>query len=88
VAAIATALLSTGCGLHVADHMCEPSEYPATAVGSYAANICVSKGKEPPAGYVRFPKGKVPQYVDDKWDKYWHHHALDKNGRVIPAVTK
>lgn len=36
-------------------------------------------------GFVRYPKGRVPQQVDDKWDVYWRTHTLDKNGKIIDA---
>ncbi|MEU8527111.1 hypothetical protein AB0C77_16165 [Streptomyces sp. NPDC048629] len=48
-------------------------------------SACVSDEQEPPAGYVRYPAGKVPEQVGDKWDMYWHTHTLDKDGKIIDA---
>jgi hypothetical protein len=46
-------------------------------------SACVSDGEEPAAGYARYPRGKVPQEVGDKWDVYWETHTLDENGKII-----
>ncbi|CAM5344881.1 hypothetical protein SHIRM173S_10260 [Streptomyces hirsutus] len=45
----------------------------------------MSDKKEPPTGFARYPEGKVPQQVDDKWDVYWGTHTLDKDGNIIDA---
>jgi hypothetical protein len=63
--------------------MCESDEYPVQAVGAPGSGMCVTKGDEPAAGYVRYPAGEVPQLVDDKWDLYWRDHALDADGKLI-----
>lgn len=34
---------------------------------------------------MKYPRGKVPQEVDDKWDTYWRTHTVDENGRVVDA---
>jgi hypothetical protein len=34
---------------------------------------------------VKYPEGKVPEYVDDEWDLYWNEHKLDENGRESVA---
>lgn len=81
VAGIVTAFLATGCSMQ--DSICRSEEYPVKAVGSTTGQTCVPDGKEPPSGYVRFPKGKVPEHVDDKWDKYWSKVVLDKNGDIV-----
>jgi hypothetical protein len=78
VAGVAGLALAGGCGFHEA--ICASGEYPVAAVGS-TGRACVTNGQEPPAGYVRFPSGKVPKYVDDQWDRYWDEHVLDENGR-------
>ncbi|GHB32950.1 hypothetical protein GCM10010331_19860 [Streptomyces xanthochromogenes] len=77
--AAAAFLVVTGCSTQ--DAICGDGEYPVLNVGS-AGRACVDKKQEPPAGYVRFPKGKVPEHVDDKWDKYWQTHTLDKSGKI------
>lgn len=74
------ALLTAGCSLQ--DAMCGGGEYPVMTVGS-TGSACVPNGEDPPKGYVRFPKGKVPEHVGDKWDTYWETHSVDENGRII-----
>ena len=39
----------------------------------------------PPSGYARYPKGKVPKHVDDKWDTYWQTHTVDAKGNITAA---
>lgn len=90
VAGIATAFLTTGCSMREA--ICGSNQYPVKAVGNKTGGACQDKGKEPPAGYVRFPEGKVPRYVDDEWDRYWHTVIVDSNGNIVsspptPAAT-
>jgi hypothetical protein len=80
VAGIVTAFLVTGCSTQ--ERVCEPEEYPVKAVEGTGGS-CVANGKEPPKGSVRYPKGKVPEYVDDKWDKYWRKVVFDKNGHIV-----
>jgi hypothetical protein len=75
-------LLTGGC---TSDGICGSTQYPVTQVRGGGGGDCVDKGKEPPAGYTRYPEGKVPQQVDDKWDKYWMEHSLDEKGREIPG---
>ncbi|HEV7627665.1 MAG TPA: hypothetical protein VGO89_14315 [Streptomyces sp.] len=81
VAGIVTAFLATGCSMQ--DRVCRSEEYPVKAVGSTTGQTCVANDKEPPKGYVRYPEGKVPEHVDDKWDKYWSNVVLDKNGDIV-----
>ncbi|MFI8192441.1 SCO0607 family lipoprotein [Streptomyces sp. NPDC085946] len=75
----AGALSLTGCSLQ--DAVCGGGHYPVAAVGYEGGGDCVPEGEEPPEGYVRYPEGKVPEHVGDKWDEYWNEHALDENGR-------
>ncbi|MEU6222572.1 hypothetical protein [Streptomyces sp. NPDC047042] len=73
----------TGCsGFEYTENICADDEYPVLTVGSTGSS-CVSDKEEPPAGSVRYPEGKVPQEVDDKWDVYWATHTLDKDGNII-----
>ncbi len=72
-------LLVTGCSTQ--DAICGGDEYPVLNVGS-AGRACVDKKQEPPQGYVRFPQGKVPEHVGDKWDKYWRTHTVDRSGTI------
>lgn len=83
----ATAVALTGCaGLQYEEHICSSGEYPVMSVGG-TGSACVSDGQEPPAGFVRYPEGKVPQKVGDTWDLYWDTHTLDKNGNIIDAPS-
>nr|WP_229695541.1 hypothetical protein [Streptomyces lacrimifluminis] len=73
----------TGCsGFEYVENVCGSDEYPVLSVGSTGSS-CVSDKEEPPAGSVRYPKGKVPQEVGDKWDVYWETHTFDKDGKII-----
>jgi hypothetical protein len=80
-AGLAALLLTGGCTFQ--DAMCSDGEYPVKAVDSTTGGACVKDGEEPPAGYVRYPAGKVPKHVDDEWDKYWNEHRLNKDGQEI-----
>ncbi|MFJ3231848.1 SCO0607 family lipoprotein [Streptomyces sp. NPDC086787] len=83
VLACAVAALSlTGCSTQ--DAICGDGEYPAMTVGA-TGTTCVADGHQPPKGYTRYPEGKVPEHVDDKWDKYWQSHTVDKDGKIIKA---
>ncbi|NJP31940.1 SCO0607 family lipoprotein [Micromonospora thermarum] len=77
VAGLATLSLVGGCAFREA--VCGSDHYPVKAVNS-TGSTCVKKGEQPPQGYVRYPDGKVPKYVDDEWDRYWREHRLDENG--------
>ncbi|WP_326602812.1 SCO0607 family lipoprotein [Streptomyces sp. NBC_01800] len=79
----AAALLATGCSAQ--DASCGGGEYPVLAVGS-SGGACVPFGDEPPKGYTRYPKGKVPQHVGDKWDTYWETRTVDENGKIIESA--
>ncbi|GKQ35312.1 SCO0607 family lipoprotein [Streptomyces sp. A012304] len=78
----AAAVLLSGCSLKEAS--CGGGEYPVLAVGS-TGSACVPNGEEPPEGYARYPEGKVPEYVGDKWDTYWSTHTLDEKGNIVEA---
>ncbi|GGV90276.1 hypothetical protein GCM10015535_45990 [Streptomyces gelaticus] len=80
LAAATVAVLTTGCSMQ--DAICSGGEYPVMTIGG-TGSACVSDDEDPPKGYVRYPKGKVPEHVDDKWDMYWRTHSVDKNGRII-----
>ncbi|GGS52559.1 hypothetical protein AB0E75_16980 [Streptomyces griseoviridis] len=83
LAAGAALLALTGCaGFEYRENICGGGEYPVLAVGS-SGSACVADAEEPPAGYARYPEGKVPKQVDDKWDVYWNTHTLDENGKLI-----
>ncbi|MFI0938564.1 SCO0607 family lipoprotein [Streptomyces sp. NPDC021020] len=83
LAGSAVAALTAACSVDLRDAICGSDEYPVAAVGSAGGGSCVPDKEQPPKGSVRYPEGKVPQHVDDKWDKYWQDHALDANGRLI-----
>ncbi|MFF1647286.1 SCO0607 family lipoprotein [Streptomyces sp. NPDC058240] len=80
LASVTVAALTTGCSLE--DAICGGGEYPVMTIGS-TGSACVPDDEDPPKGYVRYPKGKVPEHVDDKWDKYWRTHSVDKDGRIV-----
>ncbi|MEU7908080.1 SCO0607 family lipoprotein [Actinoplanes sp. NPDC049118] len=78
--ALAATLLAAGCSWNEA--ICRGDEYPVAAVGSTGRD-CVPEDQEPPAGYVRFPDGKVPKHVGDEWDEYWKTHVIDETGAIV-----
>ncbi len=80
LAGAAAAAALTGCSME--DATCGGGEYPVLRVGG-SGSACQPDGEEPPKGYARYPEGKVPEHVGDKWDKYWSYHTLDKNGKII-----
>ncbi|WP_240119245.1 MULTISPECIES: SCO0607 family lipoprotein [unclassified Streptomyces] len=83
LASAAAVVALTGCaGVAYKEDVCSSGEYPVLSVGG-TGSACVSDKTEPPSGFVRYPEGKVPQQVDDKWDKYWDTHTLDKDGHII-----
>ncbi|MGW2426097.1 SCO0607 family lipoprotein [Streptomyces sp. NPDC001709] len=86
VAVSVSAALGLGAcsGLEYREDVCSSGEYPVMAVGS-TGSACVAEGKKPPKGFVRYPQGKVPKQVDDKWDRYWNTHTLDTEGNIIDA---
>ncbi|MFF0425128.1 SCO0607 family lipoprotein [Streptomyces sp. NPDC004520] len=85
LASAAAVVSLTGCaGLEYKEDVCSSGEYPVLSVGG-TGSACVPDKQEPPAGFVRYPEGKVPQQVDDKWDVYWNTHTLDKDGNIIDA---
>ncbi|WP_261719164.1 hypothetical protein [Streptomyces sp. FZ201] len=81
--AAAAALTLTGCsGLEFRESICSDGYYPVQPVNS-AGGDCRKDGEEPGEGNFRYPEGKVPQYVDDKWDVYWRSHSMDEHGNII-----
>ena len=81
VAGATMALLVGGCSTQ--DRICGSGEYPVKAVGSANGGACQPNGQQPPAGYVRYPAGKVPERVGDKWDTYWDTVVVDSNGTIV-----
>lgn len=80
LSAVAAAVALTGCSFQ--GDICSEGEYPVMTVGN-TGSACAKDGEEPPKGYVRYPEGKVPQKVDDKWDVYWRTHAVDEDGNIV-----
>ncbi|MEU0133098.1 hypothetical protein ABZ172_03510 [Streptomyces sp. NPDC006296] len=75
----------TGCaGMEYREAICSGGEYPVLSVGG-TGSACVPDKEQPPAGFARYPEGKVPQQVDDKWDVYWNTHTVDEDGNTIDA---
>lgn len=83
LASAAAVVALTGCSGYV-EATCGGGEYPVMTVGG-TGSACVKDSEAPPKGYTRYPEGKVPKHVDDKWDVYWRTHTLDKNGDIIDA---
>ncbi|MEU2231689.1 SCO0607 family lipoprotein [Streptomyces vietnamensis] len=85
LAGSAAVVTLTGCaGIEYQEGICNSGGHPAMPVGG-TGSACVSDGQEPPAGFVRYPEGKVPQQVGDKWDVHRDTHADDKDGDIIDA---
>ncbi|MFF0558210.1 SCO0607 family lipoprotein [Streptomyces sp. NPDC004266] len=82
-AGLTSALLLTGCGFQIHDRVCSPGQYPVKAVGNATGGDCVADGQEPPEGWVRYPAGQVPEWVDDEWDRHWSTTVFDAEGRVV-----
>lgn len=81
-AVLGLSLLTAGCA---ADAVCGSGSYPVKAVGNPTGQDCVPEGEDPPAGYVRYPAGKVPERVGDKWDEYWSKVVVDERGAIVPG---
>ncbi|GAB3260524.1 SCO0607 family lipoprotein [Kineosporia babensis] len=85
-AAGGTLLLLTACG-GLQEAVCGGGEYPVANIGS-TGSACQAEGTEPDAGWIRYPEGKVPEKVGDKWDTYWNEHILDEDGNESPAPAE
>src|SRR5262245_45560154 len=79
------ALLGAGCSIE--EHVCRSSQYPVKAVGNRTGRACVPDGEPPPSGYVRYPAGKEPVYVDDEWDRYWRTVVVDRDGNIVEQTS-
>ncbi len=86
LAVVAAASVTAGCSTQ--DSVCGSGQYPVKAVGNTTGRSCVSNGEDPPHGYVRYPQGKVPGHVGDKWDTYWSKVVVDKNGHIVKGPGK
>ncbi|MFE9776274.1 SCO0607 family lipoprotein [Streptomyces sp. NPDC005931] len=83
LAGTAAVVALTGCSaLKYQEDVCSRGKYPVLQVNGPGGD-CVANGDELPAGYTRYPEGKVPQQVNDKWDVYWLTRTLDQDGNVI-----
>ncbi|MEU2058973.1 hypothetical protein [Streptomyces sp. NPDC013455] len=78
---IAASLL-TGCA-EWRERVCQAGQDPVLAVNDSGGD-CVPEGEEPAPGWARHPRGKVPVYLDDEWDRYWSDKTLDAKGRIVP----
>ena len=81
ISGIATVVLVSGC--LPKERVCSEGEYPAKGVGTPHGAMCQTNGQEPPEGYVRYPEGKVPVHLGDKWDRYWSGVIVDSNGNIV-----
>ncbi|MFG3039236.1 SCO0607 family lipoprotein [Streptomyces sp. NPDC048330] len=85
LAGAAAVMALSGCaGVEYREDICSGGEYPVLSVGG-TGSACVRDGEEPPAGFVRYPQGKVPEQVGDEWDLYWDTHTVDKDGKIVDA---
>lgn len=65
-ALLATGLLS---GCLAGERMCSSDEYPVYSVEfPESGRACVSDDAEPPAGYARYPEGRVPEYASEDYN--------------------
>ncbi|MFJ5776952.1 SCO0607 family lipoprotein [Streptomyces sp. NPDC093094] len=88
LAGTAALLALTGCsGLEYREAVCSDGHYPVLAVNNSGSD-CVQDGKEPAPGWTRYPEGKVPQDVDDKWYVYWQDHTLDEDGNIVDSPAR
>ena len=78
---IVAAFLVGGCSFR--ERICGSGQYPVKAVGNATGRTCVPERQDPPAGYVRYPTGKVPEHVDDEWDRYWRDKVVDADGDIV-----
>jgi hypothetical protein len=76
-------LLVAGCSTR--ERICKSGEYPVKAVGSSTGRTCVPDDREPGPGYVRYPAGRVPEYLDDTWDKHWRNVVFDADGNIVAS---
>jgi len=83
VTAVAASLMTGACSFE--ESICSSGNY--ATLSPEGGSACVKDGEEPPAGWFRYPAGKQPQHVDDKWDIYWRDHRIDKTGKEITAGT-
>ncbi len=81
------ALLSLSACSGISQGICGGDEYPVAQIGT-AGTACQANGTDPAEGYTRYPEGKTPQKVGDKWDTYWQEHVLDANGNEAPAPAE
>lgn len=59
-------LLVAGCGYR--EKICRDGEYPAFSLEfPESGRICVRQGEAPPAGYAKYPAGKVPYWLDEDY---------------------
>jgi hypothetical protein len=75
-------LAVTGCSIK--DASCGGGKYPVMTAGDKGSS-CVPNGEKPRRGCIRYPEGKVPERVGDKWDKCWETHTVDERGKIVKA---
>ncbi|MFB9412595.1 SCO0607 family lipoprotein [Dactylosporangium matsuzakiense] len=83
--ALLVILVSPVSACDMRERVCRSQEYPVKAVGNRTGAACVAKGQEPPAGYVRYPAGQEPVYLDDEWYRYWQDKVVDEHGAIVPS---
>lgn len=81
------AMTLAGCDNLIVEHMCSDGEYPVKPIDAGMGGQCVKDGEKPPAGLEAYPKGKVPEVVGDKWDKYWSEKQAEKTNAEQVGVA-
>ncbi|MFF4172316.1 SCO0607 family lipoprotein [Streptomyces sp. NPDC001744] len=85
LAGAASVVPLAGCaGTECREDVCGGGEYPVLSVGG-TGSARVPDAEEPPAGFARYPAGKVPRQVGDERDAYGDTPTLDKDGKVLGA---
>src|SRR5665809_59828 len=55
----------TGCsGFEINEAICSKGEEPTWAVTNTVGAICVRDGESPQAGFARYPRGRVPVWIN------------------------
>lgn len=68
-AGLLVAGLVSGCStFEIHEEICSEGEQPVWAFSSRIGSQCVRDGKVPPPGFVRFPRGRVPVWINPPAD--------------------
>jgi len=73
VGGLTAALLAgtlTSCSLLGEEHVCSGGEFPVYATSNSTGATCVKDGDPAPDGFAAYPKGRVPEVVGDRYDRW------------------